>query len=119
LVAKWQVLIHPGVNVEVAEASKQYEDAAPNLGGSFRHAVANATRQLQGFPKAYREYMRGWRRVVLPRFPYLMIYQVRGKSVYVATVQHAHGNPVTIKKTIRSRPISSGEYQPLRNPSNT
>jgi len=112
-VTEWRVLAHPAVVQEIDDAALYYENSQPNLGGDFADAVAKTIRQLYGYPKAYSEYMRGWRRIVTDTFPYLMVYAIRGKTVYVATLQHGRRNPAVIKKTVRSRPIRGGEYRPL------
>lgn len=113
---EWDALTHLSIRAELFDAVQYYGGIDPHLGNDFNFAFITALESIPHFPLSRREYMRGWRRTFTSTFPYMIIYAVRGKKIYIATLQHTHRNPATIKQTIRKRPISSPDYQPFTAP---
>lgn len=99
----WVVESHLAVRGDIDEAVTYYDSLNPNLGSDLNAAVARCLKQLPIFPESRREYLPGWRRVVVPRFPYLLLYAVRGKTVYVTALVHARRDPKAVQALLTER----------------
>lgn len=113
---EWRVRTHKLIRREAVEAADFYDTVSPSSGAAFTTALVRTLRKLDNYPRSRREYIRGWRRLKVDGFPYIIIYGVRGKTIYAATLQNQLRDPATIKRTIRERPIRRKEdYDPFQN----
>lgn len=80
---------------EAVEAAGWYEGERPGLGVEFHAALESALGLLEGdFPPVTpvpgAPAKRGAKRIILKRFPYDVVFQVRGDEIVVIAVAH-HG----------------------------
>ena len=66
-----------------------YDERRAGLGNELLKAVRSAVRALQENPMRYPEYYRGFRRVLLRRFPYKIFYRIEKQRVLVFRLLHA------------------------------
>ena len=83
---------------EIVEAGLWYDDRSPALGDDFREkvfaALARIASQPHRFAKVEFAKITGdVRRVMLERFPYLIVYQIYAEEVRVLACMHSHRNP--------------------------
>lgn len=79
---------------ELTEAAASYEKESPGLGERFLEEVRNSTLLLQRYPYAAQKVFGSTRRLVLPRFPYSLLYQVVGEDrIRVLAVAHQKRHP--------------------------
>jgi toxin ParE1/3/4 len=79
---------------ELREAALRYEDEAPGLGSRFLEEVEAALAFLSEFPEAAQEVDEGVRRLVLPRFPYSLLYRPLGEGrIRLLAVSHQSRRP--------------------------
>ena len=78
---------------ELDAAHQWYEAQQPGLGFRYVREVENCSRLILRFPLAAPEITYGIRRVMVPRFPYGLLYRVHGETVYVLAVMHLHRRP--------------------------
>ncbi|MGH2644641.1 MAG: type II toxin-antitoxin system RelE/ParE family toxin, partial [Chitinophagaceae bacterium] len=69
-----KVIFRPEAESEVLEAQIWYEQCAPGLGLEFARAVDAAIASLMRNPFAYTQIEGEFRRIILRRFPYSIIY---------------------------------------------
>lgn len=81
---KWHVLLRTAAEVDVEEARAWYDGQRPGLGYEFLLATADALRQLEVNPKRFPIYYRGFRRVLVRRFPYKVFYRIEADAVIVS-----------------------------------
>lgn len=67
---------HPEAQAEFVGAAQYFDGQANNLGVDFIDFVQHATLRLIEFPASGRRVGRRLRRVVVPRFLYLLLYRV-------------------------------------------
>jgi len=78
---------------EMAEARRYYERQQRGLGREFvREASASAQRILEQ-PLAWQVEIEPLRRFLFNRFPYKMLYAIRGERIVVLAVAHQHRDP--------------------------
>ena len=76
------------------EAQAWYEARAKGLGLEFARSVDAAVEAAARNPEAFVPVAMGWRRVLLRRFPFSMVYRVRGDEFLVVAVFHHRRDPV-------------------------
>jgi toxin ParE1/3/4 len=89
-----QVLL-PEAAEELLEAAEWYEARRPGLGAEFvgaveyaMNAAANAPLAAAGWPGSKRH-----RRRVMERFPYILVYELRGDTIEFVAIAHTSREP--------------------------
>lgn len=70
-----------------------YDAQHPGLGDEFLDAVRGAGRRALEAPGMYQRVHDGMRRVLVPRFPYMLIFQESSDEVIVLGCVHGHRDP--------------------------
>lgn len=78
---------------EIRQAALFYENSREGLGQEFLNAVESAFDHIQHHPTVWRILKGRFRRYLLHRFPYGVIYAVDGQVIYVAAVMHLKRKP--------------------------
>jgi plasmid stabilization system protein ParE len=84
----WLLLVRPRAEQDLVEARDWYEERVPGLGDDFLHEVSKVMELLVADPERPPFYYRGFRRVLLRRFPYKVFYRVEDGRVVVFRVLH-------------------------------
>ena len=84
---------------ELTEAIAYYDSQESGLGVQFVREVKRTLERIAQFPEAWSPLSKRTRRCRTNKFPYGIIYQVRGETILVVAVMHLHREP----KTWRSR----------------
>lgn len=79
----------------VLEHVRYYETRLPNLGRSFLTSLRAAERLAQSNPTGFREVVKssGIRAIVIRRFPFRLLYALRGDSILIVAVAHTAQKP--------------------------
>ena len=85
----WQVTTRPAAEADLAEARAWYEGQRPGLGDEFLASIADAFSRLEERPEQFPVYYRGFRRVLVHRFPYKVFFRIEGEMVIVFRVLHS------------------------------
>ena len=90
--------IHEEARAELIEAADYYEREQSGLGAEFTTFADDALRKIEQTPRRFAklETIRlkaEIRRCLLPKFPYIVIYEVEGDLVHVLAVAHASRRP--------------------------
>ena len=78
---------------DLDDAFQYYETARPGLGLEFLDTLDGAIRRLARFPDSGSTMTPALRRVLLPRYPYGIIYGCDGDTLVVVAVAHLHRRP--------------------------
>jgi len=85
---------HPDVEQEVDSAYAWYEAQVAGLGEDFLHELENGLASVQTMPETWTVVAPpGFRRYLLQRFPYGIIYQIVPHAVFVVAVTHLNRKP--------------------------
>lgn len=84
--------------LELTEAVFYYEDCRTGLGSRFHAAVSQVITQIGERPDAFPLYeakrtKRPYRRARIPRFPYLVVFEIRPTEVLIVAVPHTSRLP--------------------------
>jgi plasmid stabilization system protein ParE len=87
-----KLVFHPAARDEFIAAAEYYDAAVPGLGDRFLVAVRRATDLALSYPEAGA--LRGpARRLLVPGFPYDVVYRVRDETLEVLAIAHQHRRP--------------------------
>jgi toxin ParE1/3/4 len=79
---------HSLAEKELNEAALYYDTVSPGLGNAFVEEVERAVLQILGHPKAAPEVRRGIRKKLLQRFPYGVLYSIRGDLLRILAIMN-------------------------------
>ena len=82
-------------SVELTEAIEYYEGQRLGLGYEFLTEVESAIDKITQFPNAWTLVSNRTRRILLKRFPFGLLYQVRNDDIIVAAVMDLRRDPTT------------------------
>lgn len=87
------VEFHPEAQDEFISAAQFYERETEGLGLDFIATVQRAYERLPEFPASGAPFGRRLRRLLVPKFPYGLLYRVEPERIYIIAVMHLHRRP--------------------------
>lgn len=88
-----RVLFSPEARSEFEQAEAHYQRQQVGLDERFRAEVRSALHRIGAWPLSCPREQGDIRRLVLPRFPYKVLYSVESDHLYVIAVAHQHREP--------------------------
>jgi len=94
---------HPEARAEFADAVEEYEDDYPGRGVRFRDAVGREFRRIGTVPHTFPTWGRrkDVRQVVVPNFPYKVIFRVEDEAAVIYAVAHDKRRPGYWQKRLK------------------
>ena len=86
---KCQVTLRQMACLELSEAKLWYDSQLPGLGEIFLKEADKALKKLEDSPEMFPLYYRGFRRLMMHRFPYKIFFRVNKNRVIIFRVLHA------------------------------
>jgi len=86
---------------EFVSAIAYYNLQSEGLGLEFAVEVKRALGRIVQYPNAWTTLSKRTRRCRLNRFPYALLYQVRGQLILVVAIQNLHAHPDSWKSRLR------------------
>jgi len=83
----------PAAKSEIQDAARYYEEVNPGLGKAFLQEVELAVRSLHDNPLRWRPVRGPFRRCLVARFPYYIIFVPDDAEIYIAAVMHRKRRP--------------------------
>jgi plasmid stabilization system protein ParE len=87
------VEFHPDAQAEFISAAQFYERQTEGLGLEFIATIQNAYEGLPESPASGAPFGRRLRRLLVPKFPYGLLYRVEPERIYIIAVMHLHRQP--------------------------
>ncbi len=84
---------HPRAEAEFDASVDYYEECEPGLGLEFAEEVFGAIARILEFPNAWPPFTEHKRRCLLNRFPYALVYDIRGDRVRILAVANFARHP--------------------------
>jgi plasmid stabilization system protein ParE len=85
---------------ELEEAVRYYEEQREGLGSEFAQEITTTITRIQEYPDAWAKISKNARCCRTKRFPYGIIYTVRGEEILILAVMHLHRKPGYWKKRL-------------------
>ena len=87
------VLFHPDAELEFNEAIDYYEAIENGLGYDFSLEIASTITRIVDLPKVWPIIEGEFRRALVRRFPYGILYAEDQGKIYIVAVMHLHRDP--------------------------
>jgi plasmid stabilization system protein ParE len=84
----WTVFLRKAAEDDIDAARSRYDAERPGLGGEFLDEVATVINAVSDNPERPPIYYRGFRRILMRRFPYKIFYLLDKPRVIVFRVLH-------------------------------
>lgn len=91
--AKINAFLHPEAMEEYIASYAWYYERGTHLADEFEREIERAIRLIAESPGRWPAYEKTYRRVLVRRFPFSLIYQVRETDIVVLAVAHNHRLP--------------------------
>lgn len=88
-----QPQFHPKASAEFESSALFYEGKFPGLGLEFATEVQAAVAFAFSHPEAGAPVTDGFRRVIVRRFPYSIVYRAKDDQLYIIAVAHQRRHP--------------------------
>jgi len=84
---------HPEVAGDIKGSYDWYQEQAAGLGESFLNELETALDAINHFPQAWSPFRYGFKRYILARFPFSVIYKEEEKEIFIIAVMHNSREP--------------------------
>ena len=88
-----KAVFHPAASEEIVETAAYYDGEVPGLGNGFIVEVERIVGILRDQPKIGQRIEKVFRRIILARFPYSLIYCIEPERIWVVAIAHQHRRP--------------------------
>jgi hypothetical protein len=88
-----RVVSHPEAYEELEHAVLWYEERQAGLGNSFLAEFKHTLQCILDAPERSRILRRADRKLNFHRFPYAIVYTIRGEVLFIKAVMHLHRRP--------------------------
>jgi hypothetical protein len=99
---------------ELAEAIDYYNGECAGLGYALAAEVKTPLNRIRAFPEAWPRLSARARRGLVGRFPYGILYQVRGDEILVLAIMHLRRAPVRWAERLAEAAAEDEESRPQR-----
>jgi len=93
----YRLIITPAAITDLTAIREWYELRDEGLGDEFLERVGAVLMVVRSSPYLYEEFRPGVRRVLVARFPYVIVYRIRGNTVRVIAVYHVRRDDTTFR----------------------
>jgi|SRR6266850_1567322 len=87
------VVSHPEADCELEKAALDYERRNPGLGHDFLDEFESTLRRILEAPDRWRCIRGDNRKLNFRRFPYAVVYTLKGDTIYIKAVMNLHRRP--------------------------
>jgi len=84
-----KLIFHPEISSEI----KAYQEQAAGLGDDFIAELEAAYEVITELPETWPKLQKGFRRFLLTRFPYSVIYKHTSERIFIVAVMHNSRKP--------------------------
>jgi plasmid stabilization system protein ParE len=88
-----KIVFHPEIASEIKASYNWYQKQAAGLGDDFIAELESAYDVITELPETWPKFQKGFRRFLLTRFPYSIVYKYTNESIYVVAVMHNSRKP--------------------------
>ncbi len=88
-----EIKFHPDVAQEIKSSYQWYQRQAEGLGEDYLSELESAYDAVCELPETWPKFEKGFRRFLLSKFPFSVIYRIHVSKVYVVAVMHNSRKP--------------------------
>jgi len=87
------VIFHPDIVQEIKASFVWYQNQADGLGDDFLSELESAYQAIIELPDTWPKFQFGFRRFLLSKFPFSVIYKINKETMFVVAVMHNSRKP--------------------------
>jgi toxin ParE1/3/4 len=91
--ARLPIDFHPEARLEADAAFEHYRERSTKAAERFYLELERASTAIQNAPESWAAYLRGTRRYLLKRFPFVVVYRATENRIEIIAVAHGHRRP--------------------------
>ncbi|MBI5632224.1 MAG: type II toxin-antitoxin system RelE/ParE family toxin [Nitrospirae bacterium] len=91
--ARIDIVFHPAALEEYLASYGWYYERGMHLAAAFEAEVERSVKFISESPERWPVYREKFRRVLVRRFPYSLIYEIKDRGPVVLAVAHGHRKP--------------------------
>ena len=88
-----KIIFHPDIEYEVKSSYTWYQKQAEGLGEDFLTELETGYEAIIELPNTWPKFQQEFRRFLLSKFPFSIIYQFNGKIIFIVAVMHNSRKP--------------------------
>ena len=88
-----QLIFHPDVATEIGASYAWYQEQANGLGDDYLAELEASFQAIIELPDTWPNFQKGYRRFLLSKFPFSVIYRANNNAIYVVAVMHNSRKP--------------------------
>ncbi len=88
-----RLVFHPDVLSEISASYNWYQEQAEGLGEDFLTELESSYDAVCELPDTWPRFKKGFRRFLLSKFPFSIIYRFDENTIYVVAVMHNSRKP--------------------------
>lgn len=88
-----EIEFHPDVAKEIKSSYQWYQNKAEGLGEDFLSELETGYQAIRELPNTWPKFERGFRRFLLSKFPFSIIYQSNEEVVFIVAIMHNSREP--------------------------
>ncbi len=88
-----KLIFHPDVYHELKNSYEWYENQANGLGDNFLSELEEAYQVIVELPGTWPKFKKGFRRFILTKFPFSVIYKETPQSIFIVAIMHNSRKP--------------------------
>ena len=88
--------------IELEEDVQYFNEQRAGLGFEFAKEVADTITRILRYPEAWAKLSRRTRRCRTKRFPYGVIYQIRGDKILIVAIMHLRRKPLYWRDRVKT-----------------
>ncbi len=99
--AKIKISFHPEAMEEYIASYAWYYERGAHLADAFEHEIERAVRLIIEAPERWPIYEKKYRKVLVRRFPFSLVYEIKETGIVILAVAHGHRFPYYWKKRVK------------------
>ena len=84
---------HPDVVKEIKSSFQWYQNQADGLGEDYLSELESSFQTIQKLPNTWPKFNKEFRRFLLSKFPFSVIYRFKENTIFVVAVMHNSRKP--------------------------
>lgn len=89
----YEIEIHLDADKEMKAAAAYYEEHVEGLGDEFLDEIEQGLERIEQFPLLWPVYEGEFRRYLVKRFPYALVYRIESERIFIIAVAHNRRKP--------------------------
>ena len=89
----YEIVVHESADEELSAAAVFYESRETNLGKEFLEELSQVFYRIAEHPFSYSIHFDEYRRCLMRRFPYVVVFRIEGQRILVFAIAHLRRSP--------------------------